>query len=112
MLIFKYFQGPFKIISFFKAKRPLTQVIVDDTPDTLVEKPPEDTIPTHIQSVTDNKSSGCAVDSQFNKASGDGISLDKNVCEALQNVTKEQLRQVLDPIIDSMGLDLGNQVCI
>lgn len=37
--------------------------------------------------------------------------LDKQVIEALQNITKEQVRQILEPIFETLGAALDPQVC-
>uniref|UniRef100_A0A1I8MXW8 Uncharacterized protein n=1 Tax=Musca domestica TaxID=7370 RepID=A0A1I8MXW8_MUSDO len=91
-----------------KPKRPIKSVPIEDLPDdTIKEKPQEDTIATQIEHVPlENKSS-----TNINLGSGDANppGLDKSVLEALQNLTKEQVRKVLEPMLKSLSLTLGKQ---
>ncbi|XP_073833462.1 uncharacterized protein [Musca autumnalis] len=91
-----------------KPKRPIKSVPIDDLmDDTIKEKPQDDTIPTQIESIPlENKSS-----TSLKLGSGDANShgMDKSVLEALQNLTKEQVRKVLEPMLKALSLSLGKQ---
>lgn len=69
----------------------------------------DENIQTQVQSFhVDNRSSGV----QLNLGAGDGNPqmLDKTVVDALQNVTKDQVRKILMPILASLETALEKQV--
>ncbi|XP_075157295.1 uncharacterized protein LOC142230536 isoform X2 [Haematobia irritans] len=89
-----------------KPKRPVTAIPIDDDKDFVKEKPNVDNISTHVEDIPiETKSST----TQFNLGAGDAPGLDKNVIEALQNLTKDQVHKVLQPILASLGSALEKQ---
>uniref|UniRef100_A0A1A9VC88 Uncharacterized protein n=1 Tax=Glossina austeni TaxID=7395 RepID=A0A1A9VC88_GLOAU len=104
----------------------VNDVVIDQSTDHIKEKPAEDAISTQMQGLDDKKSSVSfwKIASQtYLKANDEGSpgasgsrapkatseKIDKQVIEVLQHITKEQVRQVLAPIFDSLGAALGNQ---
>lgn len=93
--------------------------------ETIVEKPPEDAICTQIEGLQDKRSNTSMMRGSMDDDLGQGSPtksslmaggrsnemLDKQVIEALQNITKEQVRQILEPIFETLGAALDPQVC-
>ncbi|XP_059222222.1 uncharacterized protein LOC106091020 isoform X2 [Stomoxys calcitrans] len=91
-----------------KSKRSIATIPIDEVKDSINEMPKDENITTHIQNVPlESKNSTTQVNLPL--GDGDGPGLSKSVIEALQNVTKEQVQQLLQPILASMGKALENQ---
>lgn len=87
-----------------------------------MEKPQEDAISTQIEGLDDKKSNSSLFrvsndddlkQETFTKSSVGGKNndvLDKHLVDALQNITKEQVRQILEPIFETLGAALDPQV--
>ncbi|KAI9590006.1 hypothetical protein GQX74_008174 [Glossina fuscipes] len=125
-------QSPEKSCSKKKSKpkkmsSDVNDVAIEQSIEHIKEKPAEDAISTQMQGLDDKKSSvsfwKIASQTYFkgNDECSPGTSgsrqpkttaekIDKQVIEVLQHITKEQVRQVLAPIFDSLGAALGNQV--
>uniref|UniRef100_A0A1B0A9X6 Uncharacterized protein n=1 Tax=Glossina pallidipes TaxID=7398 RepID=A0A1B0A9X6_GLOPL len=125
-------QSPEKPCSKRKSKpkkmpNDVNDVVIEQSIEHIKEKPAEDAISTQMQGLDDKKSSVSfwKIASQtYLKANDEGSpgasgsrppkvtseKIDKQVIEVLQHITKEQVRQVLAPIFDSLGAALGNQV--
>lgn len=94
--------------------------------DALLEKPTDEKIFTQIQDLEKSRSSASIINvnteecsktmlhkiAAANPSLGDIKILDKHLIEALQNITKEQVRQILEPIFDTLGSSIGNQVSL
>uniref|UniRef100_A0A1A9VZM8 Uncharacterized protein n=1 Tax=Glossina brevipalpis TaxID=37001 RepID=A0A1A9VZM8_9MUSC len=98
-----------------KPKKTVTDVAKEDSFVHIKQKPAEDAISTQMQGLDDKKTSTsfCKIISQTylksdvegspRSAKATSVKIDKQVIETLQNITKEQVRQVFTPTFDLLG---------